>query len=183
MKAFSSKNQGFSLVELMIVVGIIGVIATLAVPRFRQFERKAKMAEARGMIEHMYTLEVSYSLQNNTFINFGPLGAGLTSLTGGNNCDSTTDPGAMAVGFHIDGCHPTGPLPRYYYRVTGATSVVFVASGATGNIAFNRVCPGNDHHWIGINQDRHVSGMFQSNNPVTHSNFIDLTPMTACPLN
>ncbi|MCX6130635.1 MAG: prepilin-type N-terminal cleavage/methylation domain-containing protein, partial [Proteobacteria bacterium] len=50
MKKFLSlKNEkGFSLVELMIVVGIIGILSTLALPRFKQFQAKAKMGEAKN---------------------------------------------------------------------------------------------------------------------------------------
>lgn len=174
---------GFSLIELMIVVGIIGVLATLAVPRFKQFERKAKMAEARNMIQQMANLEHTYQLTNNTFINLGPLGAGATQLIDGNMCDSLSDPGAQAIGFFIEPCVPLGPIPRYYYRVTGSSSSQFVASGATGNIANNRVCPGNNHHYIAINQDRLVYGAFASNNPIQSTTLPDLTAVTACPLN
>ena len=40
---FSLKNdKGFSLVELMIVVAIIGVLSALAVPKFQSFQAKAK---------------------------------------------------------------------------------------------------------------------------------------------
>jgi prepilin-type N-terminal cleavage/methylation domain-containing protein len=179
----AGKEQGFSLVELMIVVGIIGVLATLAVPRFKQFERKAKMAEVRNLIQHIATLEESYRIDNNVYINLGPLGAGGTTLKGGNNCNFAGDAGATAIGFSIDPCDPNGLLPRYYYRVTGASSALFVASGTTGNIANNRVCPGNDHHWIGVNQNKQVYGVFQSNSPVNSTTLPDLTPVTACPLN
>ncbi len=35
-------NKGFSLVELMVVVAIIGVLSAVAVPQFQKFQRKAK---------------------------------------------------------------------------------------------------------------------------------------------
>lgn len=53
-------EQGFSLVELMIVVAIIGVLAALAVPKFQSFQAKAKQSEAKSNLSHIYTLEQSY---------------------------------------------------------------------------------------------------------------------------
>ena len=78
MKFASFKNQkGFSLVELMIVVGIIGILATLALPRFKQFQAKAKMGEAKNILSHIYTLEQTYSLDNNQYLAFAAIGARL----------------------------------------------------------------------------------------------------------
>jgi len=42
------KAQAFTLVELMIVVGIIGILASLAIPNFMMFMAKAKQAEVKG---------------------------------------------------------------------------------------------------------------------------------------
>ncbi|MDR2693856.1 MAG: type II secretion system GspH family protein [Chitinispirillales bacterium] len=40
------KKQGFTLIELMVVIVIIGVLASLAIPRFSEASAKAKVAEA-----------------------------------------------------------------------------------------------------------------------------------------
>lgn len=60
-------QQGFSLVELMIVVAIIGVLAALAVPRFQTFQAKAKASESRTSLAHIYTLEQSYYGDNDMY--------------------------------------------------------------------------------------------------------------------
>lgn len=146
---FSLKNQkGFSLVELMIVVGIIGILATLALPRFKQFQAKAKMGEAKNLLSHIYTLEQTYSLDNNSYIAVAVLGADVAT-TNTNICTPAANSGAAAIGFKIDPCQRTAPVPRYAYDAV-VVNATFVARAVTGAANFNRVCPGNDPHWWAI---------------------------------
>lgn len=153
MKLFGkNKQSGFSLVELMIVVGIIGVLATLALPRFKQFQSKAKMAEAMNVLQHVYTLEQSYSLDNNAYVAVGTaLGANTSSAAGGNKCDFSGNKGASDLGLVIEPCVPTAPTPRFEYLVTGG-GAGFLAIARTGGAANNRVCLGNGVFSIGLNE-------------------------------
>lgn len=165
MKFASFKNQkGFSLVELMIVVGIIGILATLALPRFKQFQAKAKMGEAKNILSHIYTLEQTYSLDNNTYIAFGNMGASANSLTANQNCQNNNIPaGAQAIGFRLDPCLANAPVPRYGYSVINVTASTFTGAAITGAGQFNRVCPGNPAHHYGISQDNVVFGAAGAN--------------------
>jgi type IV pilus assembly protein PilA len=62
------KRNGFTLVELMIVVAIIGILAAIAIPNFMQFRLKAKTAEVRSIIGAIRTSEVSYFAENSFYI-------------------------------------------------------------------------------------------------------------------
>lgn len=61
MKAINFKNQqGFTLIELMIVVGIIGILVAIAAPNFSKYQSKARQSEAKIALSAIYGAEKSF---------------------------------------------------------------------------------------------------------------------------
>ena len=102
---FNKSNKGFTLIELMIVVVIIGILAALAIPRFMTASTKSKTSEAQLILKQVYTMERSYKQQYDTYSN---------DLT--------------AIGVEL----PDPSIRRYDYSVV-ATATTFTAT-ATGQL-------------------------------------------------
>jgi len=117
------KNQkGFTLIELMIVVAIIGILAAIAIPNFRNYQMKAKTAEAKTNIGAIRTSQETYKAENDLF---------LACAVNGNAAGTT--PAKVAWADNAGGTYTTigyAPAGDIYYAYA-----VAVGADAAGNAA------------------------------------------------
>ncbi len=120
------KNQkGFTLIELMIVVAIIGILAAIAIPNFRNYQMKAKTAEAKTNIGAIRTSQEAYKAENDVYIVCAPnANAGLL----GTKVAWVTNAAYTAIGYA-----PAGNV-YYAYSVNSAGTFQEMAIDAQGDL-------------------------------------------------
>ena len=67
---FRRSEKGFTLVELMIVVVIIGILASIAIPKFSNLIGKTKASEAKQILGQIIQQEKTYYFTNNAYEDF-----------------------------------------------------------------------------------------------------------------
>ena len=124
-------NRGFTLIELMIVIAIIGILAAIAIPAYQDYTIRAQVSEGLTLASNVQTAVADFYAQNGTF----PAG-----MQGGNNnlnftadpvgnyvSDITTNGGAITISF---------ANPKTNAAIQAGKLSLNVWTTAAGNIAW-----------------------------------------------
>lgn len=67
MNILFKRGDGFTLVELMVVVAIVGLLSAVAVPNFKKYRAKSKIVEAKLQLSAIYTAETTFFSDYNMY--------------------------------------------------------------------------------------------------------------------
>ncbi|MDH5621485.1 MAG: prepilin-type N-terminal cleavage/methylation domain-containing protein [Gammaproteobacteria bacterium] len=107
------RQRGFSLMELLIVVAIIGIIATIAYPSYQESVRKSRRAECAGALAGLGNAMERFFTVNSTYLGAGAGGA------------NTGAPAIFAVA-----CPTDGGTPTYNITISAATGSTYALQAA-----------------------------------------------------
>ena len=75
MRFRTQKQQGFTLVELMIVVAVVGILAAIAIPAYQRYVLEARRAEAQGYLHDLALRQEKWRVNNPAYASEADLGA------------------------------------------------------------------------------------------------------------
>lgn len=112
-----NKINGFTLIELMITIAILGIVASIAIPAYTGYIATARMTEAKNNIAALKLAEEEYFLENNDYFydtsddndNLAAAGGNLWSASKG-------DGGTVNFTYTV-----SGSSPNYTITATGNT--------------------------------------------------------------
>ncbi|MGH7147449.1 MAG: type IV pilin protein [Nitrospiraceae bacterium] len=125
-------QKGFTLIELMIVVAIIGILAAIAIPNFLQYQMKSRQSEAKTNLQAIRTSEIAFQAERGCYIGAVAEPLAMAAPAGG----TKVVPVAWGLGAGPSGvatvwCAGVGPVATGFFRDMG-----FVA---TGNVNFRYI--------------------------------------------
>ncbi|MBT3583319.1 MAG: type II secretion system protein [Halobacteriovoraceae bacterium] len=166
MKMKFLKEQGFTLVELMVVVAIIGILSAVAIPNFKKYQAKSKTSEAKLQLASIYSAETAMQGDYDSFATCLP-DAGYVGPTQGNYYavgfsvnNAVTGPNVVANG---GVCATTGfgfPAFKKVGNVTATVANIAVVGTISKTIASKHVAAGGVQSTVGVTNigDEFVAG-------------------------
>jgi prepilin-type N-terminal cleavage/methylation domain-containing protein len=103
MRPLSNRTAGFTLIELMLVVAIIGVLASIAIPSFVRYQNRSKRSEAFGNLVAIARAQNSFFAANGIFVDSGVPVPGAVPGPAKQSWNAAADLAFASLGFRPEG--------------------------------------------------------------------------------
>ncbi len=123
-------QHGFTLIELMITVAIVGILASIAVPAYQDSVRKSRRADAKGVLLGLANAMERYFTENNSYCDAA---AGGTAVA---NCGTATEDTGEPSIYTI----PPETASFYTITISAATASSYTLSAAPAGAQASDKC-------------------------------------------
>src|SRR2546426_6344643 len=137
-------QKGFTLIELMIVVAIIGILAAIAIPNFLQYQARARQSEGRTNLGGIFVSETAFLGEQGRYGSFQEIGFTLASATNRYTYRGPVNGGAGANAGCTQGvnCFQTS-LPAKVDQGSGTVAALDSMGVAVASAMFTGTASGN----------------------------------------
>jgi type IV pilus assembly protein PilE len=120
-----ARARGFTLIELMIAVVVVGILTAIAYPQYTEFVRRSRITEATSALDDFRTRMEQFFQDNRTYVAGGSCGIANPAVTS-NSSFTVTCTGASATGYTVNaaGNASKGMGPFGYRLVVSNAGVV-----------------------------------------------------------
>jgi len=128
------RQAGFTLIELMIAVVVVGILAAIALPQYTEFVQRSRIADATSRLNDYRTRMEQFFQDNRTYANGANCGVDLVLVPNPSDSFLLVCGGASAVGYTVDanGLAAKGMGPFTYRLTVAAGGVTRATIGAPG---------------------------------------------------
>lgn len=130
---------GFTLIELMMVTGIIGILASIAIPTFMQYQARARQSEARTSLGSIYLVQHTYFIEEGRY---GSIGEIRYTLTGANRYTYRTGQAGVGGGGNANVTAP-GPTQDTINASVGTVEAEGATVAMSSATSFTATAAGN----------------------------------------